>query len=272
MYKTSILADSISDSGVRLTTFQLTFPRFVLAEFNTHRMFSRNSASSRAIPVEKMLRQVKEDPFIPIHWGKKQKGMQADEEISPEEQIRAEDQWRGAAFWAELMASRLLDIGVHKQITNRLLEPFLWHTVICTATDWENAINLRAHPAAQPEIRPVFESIREQLATHEPEYVKPGRWHMPLMADLPDLIAAGYTLPRLLLISIGRCARISYMTHDGKRDPLEDIRLAQRLHKDGHMSPFEHVAVATNSQKYFGNFKSWCQYRKLIKGEAVYRP
>ena len=66
MIKAEIIADSLSPQGHRLTTFICVFPRIVLAEFNTHRMLSRNSASSRAIPFNKMLEMVKTNPFIPF--------------------------------------------------------------------------------------------------------------------------------------------------------------------------------------------------------------
>jgi thymidylate synthase ThyX len=271
MYQTKILADSISDTGVRLTTFELTFPRIVLAEFNTHRMFSRNSASSRAIPVERMLDKVQKTPFVPIYWGKNQKGMSADIELEGEDVVEATKLWMQARDDAVCSARWLISRGVHKQITNRLLEPFMWHTVICTATDWENAINLRAHKDAQPEIRPVFEGIRDALFSSTPDYLPAGKWHLPLVPDLPELVAAGYNIGKICLISVGRCARVSYLTHAGQRDPEEDIALARRLKSSGHMSPFEHVALSTISKRYFGNFFSWFQFRKTIKDEAVYR-
>ena len=154
-YSAKVLADSISPDGVRLTTMEVTFPRIVLAEFNTHRMFSRNSASSRAIPVEKMIQRVLDDPFSPVWWGKNQSGMQAAEELSGEALRLARQHWLDARDFA-ISCVRLFqapEISLHKQIANRLLEPFLWHTVVVTATEWENFFALRCHkdaPARDP--------------------------------------------------------------------------------------------------------------------------
>src|ERR1035437_2254645 len=119
-FKATVLADSISPDGVRLTTQEVTFPRIVLAEFNTHRVFTRNSSSSRAIPVEKMWRRVWDDPFFPVHWGKNQSGMSAREELSGWRLSLAMKLWWLFSRVAVLMAMLLLKVGVHKQITNRL--------------------------------------------------------------------------------------------------------------------------------------------------------
>jgi hypothetical protein len=138
-YACRIEKDSVNRWGNRLTTFEVTFPRIVLAEFNTHRVLSRNSASSRAIPVEKQIAKIESDLFLPVYWGKNQKGMQADEELSPTLIEMSEFCWAGASEMAVARARTLLDLGVHKQITNRLLEPFMWHTAVVTATEWDNA-------------------------------------------------------------------------------------------------------------------------------------
>lgn len=271
-YSAKILADHISPSGKRLVTFEVTFPRIVLAEFNTHRMFSRNSASSRAIPVEKMLKRVQEDPFTPIHWGKNQKGMQADQELTDQEQRIAKSLWDITREQVVENVERLVALGVHKQVTNRLLEPFLWHTVICTATEYENFFALRTHRDAQPEIREIAARMKELYDTHRPEEVPAWHWHLPLVDDYADLVRDGYTDEEIRQISVGRCARVSYLTHDGKRDPKADIQLCTRLRESGHMSPFEHVAQALPTPTVSGNFVGWEQYRKNIVGESIYRP
>lgn len=273
-YDVKILADNISPDGVRLTTMEVTLPRIVLAEFNTHRMFSRNSASSRAIPVEKMLNKVQQDPFIPIYWGLNQKGMQADQELAPEDQEKAQIEWLKARDNAITQAKIMLDLGIHKQITNRLLEPWLWHTIIVTATEWENFFALRLHKDAQPEIRKAAVLMKSASDTSKPKQLCFGEWHLPLVSDRVQLLNEGYTLDDLCKISIGRCARVSYLTHDGKRDPKADIELMERLCKSGHMSPLEHVATPAfygENLKFFGNFKGWQQYRKMIVGEDVYK-
>jgi thymidylate synthase ThyX len=277
-YDCKVVLDSIGPAHIRLTTFELTIPRIVLAEFNTHRMFSRNSASSRAIPVEKMLKKVEEDPFIPLYWGKNQKGMQAEDELSTLEQQTAENCWIAGRDEAVKTVRRLLEIGVHKQITNRLLEPFLWHTIIVTATEWENFFNLRDHAMAQPEIRRGAQLLKECYAKSRPQQLGINHWHLPLVTNVDEatLIADGFTKDgvahqsQLAQISAARCARVSYLTHDGKRDPQKDLELCADLTKNGHMSPLEHTARAEPHPEMIGNFRGWKQLRKLIKGEAVF--
>lgn len=271
-YSAKILADSLSPSGVRLTTFEVSFPRIVLAEFNTHRTFSRNSASSRAIPVKTMLAKVASDPFIPIYWGKNQKGMQAAEELSPEAQVLALKQWIRARNSAVRVVKRMQmeDIDLHKQIANRLLEPWLWHTVIVTATEWDNFWGLRCNKEAQPEIRKIACIMKELYDSNTPEPLKRGQWHLPLISDLNELVGAGFSTTDIIKVCIGRCTRVSYLTHDGVRDPKADIELCERLLKSGHMSPFEHAARPSEAiidEAFYGNFRGWVQARKLIQHE-----
>jgi thymidylate synthase ThyX len=271
-YEAKVLADHLAPCGKRIVTFEVTFPRIVLAEFNTHRMLSRNSASSRAIPIEKMLAHVTSDPFIPTYWGKNQKGMQADEELSAEEQYDARYAWLSARDEMVRRARALAALGAHKQTTNRLLEPFLWQTVLVTATEFDNFFALRTHRDAQPEIREIATRMERLYCEHEPVEVEAGFWHLPLVEDRAELEAAGYTPEQVRQISVGRCARVSYLTHDGKRDPQADIDLCARLRASGHMSPFEHVAEALPTCTPSGNFVGWAQYRKGIAGEAIYQP
>jgi thymidylate synthase ThyX len=277
-FSAKVLRDSVSPDGVRLTTMEVTFPRIILAEFNTHRVFSRNSASSRAIPVEKMLQKVKDDPFIPVYWGKNQKGMQAEQELTEEEQELAKFEWLVARKNAVVQAERLLAIGVHKQITNRLLEPWLWHTVIVTSTEWDNFWGLRDHKAAQPEMGHIAKLMREAYDTSTPSPVNYGDWHLPLIqpGEEFDLLVGETTIDDVCKISAGRCARVSYLTHDGKRDPKADIEMCERLIQNGHMSPLEHVArpmtvteiVNPNlNLKVGSNFRGWVQLRKTIPNE-----
>lgn len=284
-YNAKILADSLSPDGIRLTTLEVTFPRIVLAEFNTHRMFSRNSASSRAIPVRKMIKRVQEHPYIPTSWGKNQKGMQADVDLDERESSKAQAIWLHARDAAVEKVEKLLDVGVHKQLTNRLLEPFLWHTCIVTATEWSNFFHLRCNPAAHPDIRIPAELMRDAMGRSNPRQVEYAEWHLPLIhsEDYEEAILLTPTDPqealmKLVKISAARCARISYLTHDGKRDLQADLYLHDRLLTPGHMSPFEHVArpfaVSTTGhdspairQEFCGNFRGWIQYRKTIPGE-----
>ena len=272
-YSCKILADSISPVGIRITTFEVSFPRFVLAEFNTHRVFSRNSASSRAIPVKKLIEKVTTDPAMPVWWGKYQKGMSASVELDPDEIELAKNYWLNARDNAVKSAQNLMSIGgreqgLHKQITNRLLEPWMWQTVIVTATEWSNFFALRCNPFAQPEIRQIADMMREVYHTAEPKLLQPGEWHLPLTSDLDRIEAETHPDPNLLLkLSTARCARVSYLTHDGVRDLSADVGLHDTLISSGHMSPCEHPAMATDGTEFSGNFRGWVQYRKQLPNE-----
>lgn len=271
-YECKVITDSLAPSGVRLTTIQVTLPRIVLAELNTHRDFSRNSASSRAIPVEKMLQRVMDDPFIPIYWGKNQSGMQAQEELSEDEQGLARAIWLDARDDAvknvRLLLSDSYDgktkLDVHKQIANRLLEPFLWHTVILSATRWSNFFAQRCHPDAQPEIRKAAEMLREAMEQSEPQRLHHGEYHLPyLQPDEQDM-----KVNDKIALCVARCARVSYLSQGGRRDHEADFALFARLLEGMHFSPLEHVAMAHSSRfRRSGNFHGWLQYRKQIKGE-----
>lgn len=267
MFSAKVLCDSISPVNVRLTTVEVSLPRIVLAELNTHRVFSRNSASSRAIPVSKTIERISVDPFIPEYWGKNQKGMQAYEELSKLQQFEAENVWLLARKHMLVAAQTLLDIGVHKQITNRLLEPFMWQTVIITATEWSNFFALRRSPEAQPEIKKAADLMFEAIESSIPSELTFSEWHMPLLDDISDL-KKSFSEEQIKKISVGRCARVSYLTHDGKRDPNADIELCERLQSSGHMSPFEHVAKPAHlKSEFYGNFRAWIQYRKTLQNE-----
>jgi thymidylate synthase ThyX len=301
-FDAKVLADSVSPAGHRLATLEATFPRFVLAEFNTHRVFSRNSASSRAIPIAKQLRRVLEDPYVPIEFGSNQPGMQAGPALAGEKLESAEGEWLRArddavrrvlgmvaapdAFGPDDNLFEILGqveeairdksqpaewLNVHKQVANRLLEPFMWHTVIVTATEWDNFWNLRCHPDAQPEIRLVAESMRAAVEGSEPAELAEGEWHLPLVR--PDDREEGTSSEDLIRISAGRCARVSYLTHAGVRDLAADIDLHDRLLESGHMSPLEHPARPLSADElavseWSGNFRGWLPYRKTIPGEA----
>lgn len=270
-YQAKILKDSVSEDGNRLTTMEVTYPRFIHSEIMTHRVFSRNTASSRAIPIQKMLERVIQDPVIPIYWGKNQKGMQATEELSGQEKEQAIASWLMARDQAVVTAKELLNNKVHKQITNRILEPFMWITAIITATEWTNFYNLRCHKDAQPEIRKIAEMMREAQQASIPNLIKFGDWHLPLIFP-EDLFEKEGT--ELYKVSAGRCARVSYLTHDNKRDLAADVELAARLLQDGHMSPMEHPAIPYDYQTmkdikvangFINNFKGWVQYREFIE-------
>lgn len=265
MFSARVLADSLSVTNVRLTTLEVTLPRLVLAELNTHRMFSRNSASSRAIPVEKQIERVKQNPFMPEAFGENQKGMQSGETLDETRQIRARMAWLLGVERAIDTAEMLVDSGVHKQWANRVLEPYMWQTVIVSATDWKNFFKLRISDDAQPEIRKAAELMRDAMDASEPRQVNFDEWHLPLFdAEDWDEVIANFDNPmrKACMISAGRCARVSYLTHDGKRDLQADVDLAERLKASGHWSPFEHVASPlTYPTQYDGNFRGWRQFR-----------
>lgn len=261
-YIAKIILDSINPGGNRLTTWQLTYPRFVHAEFMTHRLFSRNAASSRAIPTTKIIDQVKTDPAMPVEWGRNQSGMQARELLGGEDERVARAHWLSARDNALLTAEAMLEMKVHKQIANRLLEPFMWITVICSATEFDNFFNLRCHPDAQPEIKHLADMMQREYFTHEPTRLTLGQWHAPY-ADKP----ATMITPDDLKISVARCAGVSYLRHEVKRDSGTEIALHDRLATSGHWSPFEHVACALETGNWSGNFRGWAQYRKSFQGE-----
>lgn len=280
----TIIADSIYD-GERLTTFVVSLPRIVIAEFNTHRVFSRNSASSRAIPFGKMLERVQMTPFIPIAFQKDHSGMQGTEYFEGVEEEQCKKQWLVARDKAVEASAMLSTNGVTKQLCNRLLEPFLWHTVIVTSSDYENFFAIRAHEAAEIHIAKLAEIMLEQYNTSKPKELNSGEWHIPFgdmfdMNRIDEIIEAdavyhddGSVIGRDTImgkIAVARCARVSYMNFEGKDDYEADIKLFDRLSKMKHFSPFEHVAMANinGSIETKSNFHEvWHQLRKGFGGE-----
>lgn len=291
-----IVADSISPQGHRITTFLLTYPRFIHAEVMTHRLFSRNTASSRAIPFNKMVKSIEEDPFIPIVWQKDHKGMQgseywtekdilipySDESYEIEAVRHMYNEWLAGRDYAIACASELNKHGLTKQLCNRMLEPYMWHTALVTATEWENFLDLRcpryktsglatptvrsrkewieimnfssvstqcpqteeewwslSESGAEIHIQALAEAIYDSLKENIPEELKEGEWHIPFNKRIEfeelDINSA-------IKVAVARCARLSYMTFDGKIDPEKDIKLHDDLLESKHFSPFEHCA------------------------------
>lgn len=283
-YACRILADSISPADHRLTSFEVTFPRIVLAEVNTHCMLARNSASSRAIPVKKRIAAVAADPltladFIPEVFGRNQKGMQPGEALEDVHDRTARDIWGTARQAGMDCASALEGLGVHKQYANRLLEPFSWHTAVITATDFDNLFHLRVNSMAQGEFQKAAMLMRDARDASTPVLVNYGDWHLPYVrgvtpetqtpiidsvtiggkqvgaiiggtaAEEFSLRAAGHDP---VAISAARCARLSYLTQNGDREPGEDMKLFSGLIGNGHMSPLEHPArPMTERELYF---------------------
>lgn len=288
-YDAKIIADSIGPNGARVTTFELTMPRIVLAEFNTHRMFSRNAASSRAIPVEKLLGKIEEDPMLPVWWGKNQSGMQAEGELEGEAKELAKANWLEGRDQAVKLARRLAGVyQLHKQISNRVVEPWMFTTVVCTATCWDNAWGLRVDPMAQPEFERTMHMAYDQYQENIPRVLSAGEWHLPYVGfndeveNRPDG-NKGWSQRELCLISVGRCAAVSYL-NQGKRDPVADIVRAEKNLQNGHMSPFEHQCRALTQPEWIhfatqasygwvheqipvGNIWGFAQFRKELKDE-----
>jgi hypothetical protein len=280
-----ILADSMAPCGKRLTTRLWKYPRSIHSEIMTHRMLSKNSASSRAIPTEKLLQMVIDDPFVPEYIGSNQKGMQAGEELREDKRQWAVDTWLRARDSAVEHARHLISYGVHKQVVNRLVEPWMWITVIVSATENENLWGLRCHPAAEPHFQKLAYMDRDAVMASSPKQLKEGEWHLPLIfpedataLGAIDASEGGRTLRTreefnrtLAKISVGRCARVSYLTHDGRRAIEEDIALHDRLvvQEPLHASPAEHVAQALATPERSGNFIGWRQYRKTLPNENI---
>lgn len=278
-YTVKVIEDSLAPSGVRLTTIAATYQRFIHSEVLTHRELSRNSASSRAIPAQKLAERVKNDPALPVWFGKNQSGMQAAEEV--------EDKDAFLRWWLEgrdLMLEHHAEgirRGYHKQIVNRVIEPWMKITVIITATRWNNLLFQRDHKAAMPEFQKLAGLCQAALQIHVPTPRIRGEWHMPYIRDedfkdvqnVMPLGSSDYRHP-LLKISVGRCARVSYLNHEGVRDPKEDIQLCDRLEhaeqpeEPGHWSPFEHQAMALEDPTIqSGNINGWMQLRKCFSRE-----
>lgn len=279
-----IIADSMNESGHRLTTMQVTFHRFVLAELNTHRTLSRSSASSRAIPVVKQLRRVQEDLAWPLSWPAEQKGMQGGESLSPETIEEIKHNWEIARDDMVEIASRCVRDGLHKSVVNRLLEPFMYHTAIISATAFENFFNQRCSPLAQPELRAAAELMQHAYWNSIPKLLCVGEWHLPYIQE--DEMSEDQD--KLIKVSVARCARVSYLTQDGVRDMSEDLALYERLVNADppHYSPAEMVAtpdldnvhtVNPASTKLhlilpkYGNYVGWKQHRIEIEDKQGYQ-
>lgn len=224
-------------------TFEIVFPRIILAEFNTHRKFSKNTASSRAIPIKKMINYVKTNTFIPEYWGANQSGMVAEQQISESKASWAKIVWNTSCWTMCKAAETLSFLGVHKQITNRLLEPFMYVRMVFTTSDLGNFINLRCDEAAQPEIRELANCIIQATCDNKNfQKLKPGEWHIPYIAEDEDDLP----LTDKLTLSVARCASTSYKTVEGNSIDLERANkiLDKLVGSPMHASPFEHQLLA----------------------------
>lgn len=301
-YSAVVIADSINLAGHRLTTLEVTYPRFVHSEFMTHRWFSRNAASSRAIPVKKSIERVRNTPSYPVHWGAEKPGMQPGDSLGDEELRQVKYLWDQARVDMALRAETLTEMGLHKSLVNRIIEPWSWITVIVSSTDWENFFAQRATsrtPLAQPELARAADLMEAAVLNSKPETLDRGEWHMPYI-DHEDWLHAADLAPQtfaepesavmvLCKVSVARCARVSLLTHDGKRDLSIDLDLYGKLVSASpmHASPLEHVAhpdpqnaqavpvvdfrwnrasvVGHRDVPKLGNFLGWAQLRHMVE-------
>lgn len=296
MIEVKIIKDSYNeDLKSRLTTFELVYPRFIHGELMTHRMFSRNAASSRAIPIDKVIELLQTNPAMPVHWGKNQAGMQANTEINNIEGVKL--LWLAARDSAISHAIVMRDMGLHKQIVNRILEPYQLMKTIVTATEFNNWFWLRAHPDAQPEIKELAEKMLEIYEIYTPDELFEDEWHVPYVNTQRSIYTGELfyidendkyiTAEEARMISASCCAQVSYRKNDGSLEKAHVVfdRLINSV--PVHASPVEHIAtpvsfkmmldlcdsgieiegmthVAVNGQPWSGNLRGWIQYRQLI--------
>ena len=295
-----ILADSVAPNGVRMTTMEIEYPRFILAELNTHRMLSKNSASSRAIPVKTMHEHMRLNPAQPVHWGKNQPGMQAKEELTDNDLADVQFMWQraqqDAMHWAHQMSERA---GLHKQVANRITEPWMLMKTVISGTEWANFFWLRAHADAQPEIHELAVKMWDAHNASSPQLLHPGEWHLPYVkshrlssGELIYLDASDMpiTAEQARIISASCCAQVSYRKSDDSYEKAEKIFKQLIESQPCHASPVEHQATpmnlssmrrsepetweagvthhSANDDLWSGNLRGWIQFRKLIAGEA----
>lgn len=297
-----MIEHSIAPHGKELVTFQLRYPRFIHAEELTHRLLrttpeeiyiqtiadglmydenlSRNASSSRAIPINRMIEDILRDTAMPIHWGKNQPGMQAKPENEPTSRYYVDGGYTEPGYWVEFdceatwleardaaisFARKYVYAGYHKQIVNRLLEPFAHINVVVTATEWDNFYELRNHEDAQPEIQQLAREMLQAVGDSTPRQLNEGEWHLPYVLEEER---SSHSIIDQLKLSTARCARTSYVTHEGKAPEYEaDVALYDQLvgARPLHASPTEHQGTpASSSIEKSGNFQGWTQHRQLI--------
>lgn len=271
MISAKVIQHSRSQCGVEIFTLELEYPRFIHSEFMTHRVFSRNAASSRAIPIETMMQQVVDNPAMPVYWGANQSGMQARKEVRYPEQ--AERAWVMASRAAIQSAMNLRAHGLHKQIVNRVLEPFQMMKTVVTSTEWDNFFSLRMHEDAQPEIHALAIAMCKAMQESTPITLREDEWHVPYVDRSYDTYneivysteGEQISLQDALKISASCCAQVSYRKNDVSLEKAIAIYDKLITGKPIHASPFEHQASPLLGKTVFsGNFRGWMPYRKVI--------
>lgn len=300
--RAAVLAHSVSAvSGKQLVTFLVDFPRFVLAEFLTHRLYSRNGASSRAIPVAKSIERVTYQPVVPIHFGQNKAGMTAEQEVDEHSQKRAKVVWSTIRKQAIYASEELAALGIHKQVTNRVLEPFSYMRMVVTATELDNFFWLRLHEHADPHINELARVMLFALQESVPTALQPGDYHVPFFGNgywTPEIETHySVTAQQAIEHSMSCCAQTSYRKLDMSTEKTEDIIKKLFGGDRAHSSVSEHqatpMAVPTLSRipsEYLiadyiqvmpeathldrhgnfwsNNFKHWSQYRDSIEGNV----
>jgi thymidylate synthase ThyX len=291
MISAKIIKDSIAPNGKRLTTFELEFPRFIMAEFLTHRMLSRNASSSRAIPVHTMIKTVWNNMATPVSWGRNCSGMQAKEELTGLKLSLTKFLWKLSGKVCCTFAYLMDKAGCHKQIVNRIIEPWSYIKVVASATEWDNFFYLRNHHDAQPEIHELARVMYLEYIHSTPDELKEGEWHLPYVGKEYNIVdnvemwtakydktfhkhltKSGKTLISLadaIKLSASLCAQVSYRRSDESIEKA--IKIYDRLitSKPCHASPFEHQATPAKSNIVIsGNFRGWKQHRQDIAGNV----
>jgi len=277
--KAEVLCDSVSLTTTghhRLVTMELTYPKFFHADVMTYRTMSRNAASSRAIPTAKMRRMILDNPAGPVLFRANAKGMAANDALDIEAQVASLTEWSDCLLGVAKHHEELERLGNSKDVCNRILEPWVYITVICTANiqAYQHMLFERLHPAAQMEFQYLAKKMLEALRSSSPTALKAGQWHLPMIKQQdreeytfdPGSPCEGGTYPALAEISAARCARVSYLTHEGIRDTAEDLEMFQvKLigSEPGHWSPLEHPAMCTGTDERIGNFTGFKQLRKF---------
>lgn len=257
-----VIADSINWTDSRVTTLELEYPRYIHSELMTHRVFSRNAASSRAIPVDKMIDIiVNQKEFFPI-WTETQKGMQGKIITDEDRILTLNTEWKMARAHATHAAWNLKRAGVHKQNINRLLEPYQFMKTLVTATDWDNFFYLRIAPDVMPEMQLLAIKMKQAIASSEPRKIEKDEWHLPYIKG-----DEGYDEETAKKISVSCCAQVSYRKLDTSMEKALDI--FQKLVSGDrlHASAFEHVCtpILGYDAPLLGNLKGWTQYRHIVE-------
>lgn len=279
-YEAKVIAHSRGPNGATLATIQSRIPRFLLPQLNTHCAIVKNARSSRAVPVATLIAEAVADPVMPLFWGANQRGMSATKELPLAERVECETQWLEHRDEAVRASRRLMQLGAHKQIANRLLEPFLWVDVVATATDmgWANLFTQRCEKHAQPEMQASVVAMARALRDSVPYDLEAGWWHLPYVTgeELAMLCearhsgneAAAQDAERLSLkLSVARCARVSFRLFNGEAaNPRADVTLYDSLLGESHWSPFGHQGQAQPEgvRCRSGNFENFVQYRQTL--------